>query len=730
MIEFKFKRDHGKKNNFLYLVIFMFFVFSFSSVNSSTFNYTIKTADEINSEISEEDYDWVIYNPGSIYNSFISPGMWGYGQVGDFYLNLYNKTLNNTYMRYLDFLGNWYLKNSTLERNKSKWITYINYGSPKYSNYSGYNLGVAGAAYFLIKLSNYTTNLTYFELAQNATNYLMDTVNSTNGYHWLASETSSEYYTGKGAGTAGIGELFIIMYNITKDSFYLDSAISCANWLINVSNNTTYGINWPHKVYSGQKYNILGNDHGVLGITNFFLDLYYLTKHEIYKDYIFGGAEWIINITLKGDNNYYWKNQYPFTSGSYYNFTGGNGLSGVGKFFNRLYRLTGDSIYLQYSEGAAHSLIDYAIQNETGKRWYTYYDGVTPSYKTKIGLGTGMAEIFEFFMDLYNITSNQTYLEYAKHAAEYIMYSAQVNDLNSYEANILERAGSALAFLRYNADNDMDNLDIWDEILVYGTDPNNPDTDSDGLNDYKEAIIHGTSPINNDTDDDGLNDYLEIFYGYSPFSNDTDSDGVIDSVEVLYNSDGRKKDTDNDGLSDYEEIYIYKTSPTSPDSDGDTFSDYFEVVWNLDPNSEDTDGEGLNDTYEYYTSLTDPRVADTDGDGLDDYEELFIYNTSPLDSDSDNDGLNDFEEIQKGTDPNNPDTDGDGIIDGADENPLESITFYQKNESIFNFLIGIGLGSLVALAMYFKPDKSKPKVKKSKKEEKVEAEKKSGLFDR
>ena len=46
-------------------------------------------------------------------------------------------------------------------------------------------------------------------------------------------------------------------------------------------------------------------------------------------------------------------------------------------------------------------------------------------------------------------------------------------------------------------DTDNDGISDYDEVNLYGTDPNNPDTDGDGISDYDE-ILQGTDPLHKD----------------------------------------------------------------------------------------------------------------------------------------------------------------------------------------------------------------------------------------
>lgn len=64
-------------------------------------------------------------------------------------------------------------------------------------------------------------------------------------------------------------------------------------------------------------------------------------------------------------------------------------------------------------------------------------------------------------------------------------------------------------------DSDADGLDDVTEREL-GTDPANWDTDADELNDYNEVAVWKTDPFRSDTDNDGFIDGQEIKHGYSP----------------------------------------------------------------------------------------------------------------------------------------------------------------------------------------------------------------------
>lgn len=277
-----------------------------------------------------------------------------------------------------------------------------------------------------------------------------------------------------------------------------------------------------------------------------------------------------------------------------------------------------------------------------------------------------------------------------------------------------------------NLDSDGDGLTDFDEVNVYGTNPNNPDTDGDGYNDGNEVTI-GSDPLNPcdpnpmnpvcDQDGDGLTNAEEANAGTDPANSDTDGDGVLDGEEVNGVDDpstpyvptgtsdpldpcdpistSASCDTDGDGLNNGDEA-TNGTDPNNPDTDGDGYSDGYEVTSGTDPLDPcdpsalspacDMDNDGLTNAEEVAAG-TNPTNPDSDGDGVLDGEEVLgiddpatayvVTGTSnPLDPcdpiatspacDGDGDGVSDADEATNGTNPNNPDTDGDGVLDGEE----------------------------------------------------------------
>ncbi len=243
-------------------------------------------------------------------------------------------------------------------------------------------------------------------------------------------------------------------------------------------------------------------------------------------------------------------------------------------------------------------------------------------------------------------------------------------------------------------DTDRDGLNDYQEMNVYGTDPNDPDSDNDTIWDGMEIEDIGSDALDNDTDNDTILDGMEVFtYGTNPLSNDTDMDNLTDDAEInTYQTSATSNDTDMDNLNDWMEIFIYQTSPLTSDTDSDGLTDSEELfIQNTNPLDEDTDMDGVLDgwevfygfdplngtdvftdedadgltTIEEFLNGTDPTLNDTDADGISDGQEVLNYGTDPLDTDTDSDTIDDWDEIfTYGTDPLLVDSDGDNMTDG------------------------------------------------------------------
>jgi hypothetical protein len=198
-------------------------------------------------------------------------------------------------------------------------------------------------------------------------------------------------------------------------------------------------------------------------------------------------------------------------------------------------------------------------------------------------------------------------------------------------------------------DSDGDGLTNQEEIDL-GTNLYDADYDQDNLNDYQEIKIYYTDPFDGDTDSDGLRDDREIlvasFFGLNE-SFDADGDGLPNILDA---------DSDNDGIKDGIEYKFTRPDESEPI---ETQITNYENWHGTNPYYWDTDYDGIPDLNESSLYIRGPYgrphlhlspiKLDTDGDGLSDYDEIYLYDTASDNADTDKDGLKDGLDLQPAT---------------------------------------------------------------------------------
>ena len=263
-------------------------------------------------------------------------------------------------------------------------------------------------------------------------------------------------------------------------------------------------------------------------------------------------------------------------------------------------------------------------------------DGVIDHYTTPLSPDTDGDSFLDGWSITLNNTTEKALCDYFKNWN--IAYVDNKNGTLTFYGEL--NMGTEPLVPDADADTDGDGLTNWEEVYIYGTDPNDPDTDDDGLWDGEEVKIYGTDPLDPDTDGGGCWDGWEVEHGFDPTNAADDSE-----------------DPDMDGLTNRFEFLITGTNPTHPDTDRDRLLDGY----NITVDTATRVAEYM--LCDYYNGTENITLTITD-QGLYLYNYFMSYLIVYVENE---DGTVTFiGELSIGTDPTNPDMDGDNHTDGSE----------------------------------------------------------------
>jgi len=273
---------------------------------------------------------------------------------------------------------------------------------------SGLYEGIAGIGFALTETFKATSDAKYRQGAQRCAQLLGERARKAgNGIEW--NDTTDII-----AGGAGIGLFLLYAARELNEPKLRDLAVADGRRLIELGLSEQGGMKWRMSLSFAR---LMPNfSHGTAGISYFLTTLYQETKKREFLEAALAGAKYLQAVAkTDGDVCLIFHNE-PDGKDLYY-FGWCHGPVGTARLFYRLYQVTGDSQWMAWLKKSARGIIQSGIPEKQ-----------TPGFWNNVSQCCGSAGVAEFFLSLYRITRDVTYLKFSKRVTEQLLSKATRDD--------------------------------------------------------------------------------------------------------------------------------------------------------------------------------------------------------------------------------------------------------------------------------------------------------------
>jgi len=220
--------------------------------------------------------------------------------------------------------------------------------------------GSAGTGLFLLYAARELKDPQARELAIQAGRRLVQLgVPESGGLKWAMSPTSPSLMPNFAHGTAGIAYFLATLYQETQDREFLVAALAGAKYLQSVAVTEGDACLIFHDEPGGRHLYYLGWCHGPPGTGRLFYRLYQITEDAQWLAWVKRSARSLIESGIPEKE----------TPGFWNNVGQCCGTAGVAEYCLEVYRLTKESVYLDFARKLTADLRTRATRDEAGARW-------------------------------------------------------------------------------------------------------------------------------------------------------------------------------------------------------------------------------------------------------------------------------------------------------------------------------------------------------------------------
>jgi lantibiotic modifying enzyme len=278
---------------------------------------------------------------------------------------------------------------------------------------TGLYVGIAGLGFALLETFKATGDEKYRQAAVRVTQRLKESARAIDvrpqsrrfiaGVEW--NDTTDII-----AGGAGTGLFLLYAAKELGDPALRRLAALAGMQLIALGKEEAGGMKWAmNKDFPRLMPNF---SHGTAGVAYFLATLYGETRNKEFLEAALSGARYLQTVAkTDGDICQVFHNE-PNGKDLYY-LSWCHGPAGTARLFYRLYRVTGDKSWLAWVKKSARAILQSGIPEKP-----------TPGFWNNVSQCCGSAGVGEFFLSLYQVTGDKTYLNFTRRVTNDLLAKA------------------------------------------------------------------------------------------------------------------------------------------------------------------------------------------------------------------------------------------------------------------------------------------------------------------
>jgi len=202
------------------------------------------------------------------------------------------------------------------------------------------------------------------------------------------------------SGSSGTGLFLLYAARELRDASLRELAAQAGLRLVELGRPDAGGLKWA---MNPEFPRLMPNfSHGTAGVSYFLATLHQETGNRRFLQAAIAGARYLQAVAAASGASCLVFHNEPDGKELYY-LGWCHGPPGTARLFYRLYRITGETVWLEWVRKSARAIIESGIP-----------DKQTPGFWNNVSICCGSAGIAEHFLDLHRVTGDREYLDFAK----------------------------------------------------------------------------------------------------------------------------------------------------------------------------------------------------------------------------------------------------------------------------------------------------------------------------